>query len=310
MVCDSVRFARLTEHFRIKSLRNMIRHPGLSKFALGSGKPAQQFVAGVILFAALTSVLEAKVPRAAFGSTPNSSLSAEQKASAAENLIFGYPSHNGVILFRKGYVLSYNTETKVADWVEYHLTESYIASGVKRKDNFRADQDLPKGQRSELADYDGSGFDRGHLAPAEDMKRSAQIMSESFLLSNMSPQKPEFNRGIWKSLEVKVRKWTKEKKDIHVITGPLYLDGNHNTIGPDHVVVPSHFYKIIIAGSSTDPNIDAIAFVLPNCANESSLLPNFISDIDHIEKLTGLDFLSELKKPFQELIESKTSEMW
>ena len=98
-----------------------------------------------------------------------------------------------------GYSLSYNEKNEQASWVAYELTADQVRGTVKRKDSFRSDPLIKTGSAS-LSDYKGSGYDRGHLAPAADMKWSTTAMSESFFMSNMSPQLPGFNRGIWKKL--------------------------------------------------------------------------------------------------------------
>jgi len=105
-----------------------------------------------------------------------------------EHILYGYPGTEGILLYRKGYTLDHDNKKKVASWVSYHLVDSYLVQNVPRSDDFRPDPDLPKGQRSELKDYDKSGYDRGHLVPAEDMRRDRQTESETFLLSNMAPQ--------------------------------------------------------------------------------------------------------------------------
>lgn len=211
------------------------------------------------------------------------------------------------MLYREGYVACHDNNKKVADWVSYHLTESHLVKNIDRTDDFRPDPDLPCGQRSELADYADSGYDRGHLAPAGDMTRSRRVMSESFLLSNMAPQVGVgFNRGIWKKLEEDVREWAREKKNLYVITGPIY-ESDCGTIGHSRVAVPTYFYKIVV---SCGNEIDAIAFILPNEKNPDGRLPEFITTIDEIERLTGLDFLSGLEDCIEGRIEAKKAEMW
>lgn len=235
----------------------------------------------------------------------------QQTATTNEHIIFGYPSTDGTILYRQGYVLCHDNDKKVADWISYHLTDKYLVKNVSRTDDFRADPDLPEGGRSELEDYRGSGYDRGHLAPAGDMTRNREVMSESFLLSNMAPQiGPSFNRGIWKTLESKVRKWAEERKNIYIITGPIYSDEDYEIIGPNKVAVPAHFYKIVVSGTKAGEDLDAIAFILPNEKNPSSALPGFIASIDEVEGSTGLDFLNELDDTIEDELESLKAEMW
>ncbi len=130
-----------------------------------------------------------------------------------------FTSHtsNHQIIEHSAYILQYNEKYEHAEWVIYLLTQDRVADSFERTDNFRPDPKVITGSAS-LADYKGSGYDRGHLAPAADMKWSENVMSESFFMSNMSPQKPGFNRGIWKSLESIVRTWAIENNEIYIVT--------------------------------------------------------------------------------------------
>ncbi len=214
---------------------------------------------------------------------------------------YGLPSTGPTLLCRTGYALSHNSRRKVPDWVAYHVSRQKLSYGkVPRSNDFRADTDLPPGRRAELSDYRGSGYDRGHMAPAAVMKWSRQAMSESFLLSNIAPQVgPGFNRGIWRILEKRVRQWAWQRGDLYVITGPAYLGGRPKTLGKNSVAVPSHYYKIIF-----DPvRVEAIAFLLPNRRLPSSSLPQFLTSIDKIEQVTGLDFLNKLDDRVEVLVE-------
>jgi len=129
-----------------------------------------------------------------------------------------------VIVNHFAYTLSYNEKHEQAKWVAYELTAEETQKGVTRTNDFRSDNAVKTGSVTN-ADYQGSGYDRGHMAPAADMSWSVQSMEESFFYSNMSPQVPGFNRGIWKKLEERVRQWAVENKDIYVVTGPV-LTGN------------------------------------------------------------------------------------
>jgi endonuclease G, mitochondrial len=227
----------------------------------------------------------------------------------SEHIIYGLPGTRETILYRKGYVLAHDNKKKVASWVSYHLTDAYLVQAVPRSNDFRPDLDLPKGQRSELVDYRRSGYDRGHLCPAEDMRRERQTESETFLLSNMAPQVGVgFNRGLWMRLESKVRQWAKKRHNIYVITGPIYAEKDYRTIGPDKVAVPTRFYKIIVARAGS--SIDAIAFIMPNKNLGATPIKNYISTIDEVEKETGLDFLRELTAEVQAKLEARKAEMW
>ena len=101
------------------------------------------------------------------------------------------------IVAHAGYCLGYSETHEQAAWVCYELNKWEVqTSSFKRTDNFRPDPDITT-ESSQLVDFKGSGFDRGHLVPAGDMGWSYESMSQSFLLSNISPQQPGFNRGIW-----------------------------------------------------------------------------------------------------------------
>ncbi len=195
-----------------------------------------------------------------------------------------------------GFDLAYNEEHEQASWVAYVLTRMEVDSGnIPRTDNFRSDKLIPEGSAS-LADYRGSGFDRGHLAPAGDMKWDRMAMSESFLMSNMSPQNPSFNRGIWKTLEEKVRDWAVEKDSLYVISGPA-LNTVESSIGNNHVGVPGFYFKVLADLSPPDQNF--VAFLLPNKRSSADILDYMIT-VDSLESFTGLDFFATA--PDQDII--------
>lgn len=211
----------------------------------------------------------------------------------------GYPRAYtcDTILTYSGFHLAYNEEFEQAAWVAYVLTREEIESGsIERSDNFRADTSIVSGSAT-LADYRGSGFDRGHLAPAGDMKWSQLAMSQSFLMSNMSPQRPAFNRGIWKELETAVRNWALEKDSLYVITGPLFSQTD-SLIGENGVGVPGYYFKVLV--DLSPPDHDMIAFLLPNSRSSEDLI-HFAMPVDSLEKLSAYDFFAAA--PDQEIIE-------
>jgi len=218
---------------------------------------------------------------------------------AWENLTMGHPlaSTTDTILSYSGFDLGYNEPYEQAAWVAYVLTRDEIESGsIGRTDNFRPDTNLSTGSAS-LADYRGSGYDRGHLAPAGDMKWDPQAMSESFLMSNMSPQAPAFNRGIWRKLETNVRTWALEKDSIFVITGPV-LHPIDSFIGENQVGIPRQYFKVLVDLSPPDHSM--IAYLLPNRASSDSL-KHFAVSVDSLEHATGYDFFAAA--PDQEMID-------
>ena len=215
------------------------------------------------------------------------------------DLALGYPmAHTGdTILTYTGFHLAYNEQFEQAAWVAYVLTRDEIESGtIERTDNFRSDTSIVTGSAT-LADYRGSGFDRGHLAPAGDMKWDQLAMSQSFLMSNMSPQLPAFNRGIWRKLETEVRNWALEKDSLYVITGPLFSPAD-SLIGRNGVGVPGYYFKVLV--DLSPPDHDMIAFLLPNSGSSEDLI-HFAITVDSLEQLTSYDFFSVA--PDQEMIE-------
>ncbi len=190
-----------------------------------------------------------------------------------------------VIINHTGYSLLYNEKHEQASWVAYELTEKETNKLFERSDKFLVDPKVSTGSATS-ADYKESGYDRGHLAPAADMSWSELTMVESFYYSNMSPQLPGFNRGIWKSLEELVRSWAIENNSIYVVTGPV-LSSGLKTIGVNGVSVPNYYYKVILDYSESSTK--AIGFILPNQSSDRQL-QEFAVSVDSVEKVTGIDF--------------------
>ncbi|MDD4970240.1 MAG: DNA/RNA non-specific endonuclease [Paludibacter sp.] len=205
---------------------------------------------------------------------------------------------NDVIIKHLGYTLSYNEKHEQANWVAYELTAEETQKGVTRTNDFRSDNAVKTGS-AKNDDYQGSGYDRGHMAPATDMRWSVQAMEESFFYSNMSPQVPGFNRGIWKKLEERVRQWAVENTDIYVVTGPILTD-HLPVIGPDKVSVPRYYFKVIL--DYTLPELKGIAFIMPN-ASSTMPLQSFAVPIDSVEHVTGINFFPALPDKQEQALE-------
>jgi endonuclease G len=203
------------------------------------------------------------------------------------------------IIHHLGYSYLYNEKHEQAYWVAYELTAAETEKAVERSNDFFPDKAVKTGT-ADNPDYSGSGYDRGHLAPAADMSWSEQAMNESFLFGNISPQLPAFNRGIWKKLEELVRTWAVQNNAIYVVTGPI-LEDSLKTIGPNKVSVPKYYYKVILDYEGDDKK--AIGFVLPNLSSIEPL-KSYAMTVDSVEKLTGINFFSALPKKDQKTIES------
>ncbi|MBR1537102.1 MAG: DNA/RNA non-specific endonuclease [Treponema sp.] len=215
----------------------------------------------------------------------------------------------------ENYSICYRESYEQAEWSAYCLTEEQLVKNASRSNDFRSDPEILTASAS-LADYKGSGFDRGHLTPAADMSFSEEAMSETFFMSNMSPQAGSFNRGIWKDLESDVRLWAKKFGRVYVVSGPILEKpgAEYASIGENNVTVPEFYYKVILAPLYEDENDKktpedasgavAIGFVFPNEKCTKNLFDYAVS-IDEIEKRTKLDFFSLLDDEYENEIESK-----
>lgn len=211
-------------------------------------------------------------------------------------------------LCRRGYVLAHDPTHRVPAWVlEVLDAERFVDRADRARSHFQPDPDLPAERRAELGDYRGSGFDRGHMAPAADMKWDQGAMDESFYLSNMAPQVGRgFNRGVWRELETYARDLVPGRDVIVVITGPIYEQEPAPTKPGGDVDVPSHFFKIVYQPARKR----AIAFKLPNAKLPGGSLASYIVSIRSLEDETGLDFFTALKRRDQNRIERLPAYPW
>lgn len=224
---------------------------------------------------------------------------------------FAYPAPRPVdeIIRHKTYTLSYNNDAKQAWWVAYIVNVEDISGSANRKEErFVIDKKVKRGS-AEPEDYKSSGYDRGHLLPAGDRKATPQAMTETFLMSNVSPQRPSLNRGVWKDIEEQVRKWVKKEGRLFITTGPVLKPLPKNYIGVNNrVLVPEYFYKVVLDADA--PEYKMIGFLVPNeGANEP--METYILSVDEIEEFTGLDFYPELPDEIENELESKVQkEKW
>ncbi len=191
------------------------------------------------------------------------------------------------VIRHEGYTVSYNSDYRIANWVAYELTaEESVSRKASRSNKFVPDP-MVKGATATNEDYTRTGYDRGHLAPAGDMKWSAKAMRESFYLSNICPQKPGLNRGVWKELEELCRVWAKDYGPLLIATGPVITD-DMKRMGKNRVGVPASFYKVVcrVAGDE----YKAIAFIFENRDYKAVELSRMAIPVDSVEKVTGIDF--------------------
>jgi endonuclease G len=194
------------------------------------------------------------------------------------------------IVKHKYYTLSYNEKYEQAEWVTYELKKEYLKNGDYKRPYFIEDPKVTTGS-ADWRNYKKSGYDKGHLCPAGDMEFDKNAYNDTFYTSNISPQKHDFNSGIWNRLEQKTRYWAGKYNDIYVVTGGI-LNDSDKKIGTENVAVPKYFYKIILTKSGKEHK--AIAFLVPNEDSDKSLY-DFVVPIETLEKMTGIDFFPNLK---------------
>ncbi len=213
---------------------------------------------------------------------------------------------------RTGYLVGYDEQRKNPAWVAYHLTAIEKKPTSKRPSKFNTDRDTEA--KISHKDYTHSGYDRGHMAPnyAISTRYGRKAQLETFLMSNIVPQKPNLNRGVWRELEMKVA----DTKDglanrfdsVYIITGPIY-DNQIETISKKNIEIPDSFYKIIVDLENNTPR--ALAFIMPQNVNRKDEPEKFLTSIDEIEKQTGLDFFADLEDSYESKFEHQIAkQIW
>lgn len=230
----------------------------------------------------------------------NYSQASSQKIS--EDFDYLPTSTTRAIVTHKYYTLSYHEKYEQAEWVAYILKKEQISNNKIKRPYFNQDKMVKTGS-ADWRNYKKSGYTRGHLLPAGDRKFNKEAYEDTFLTSNISPQKGDFNGGVWNRLEQKTRYWAEKYEVLYVVTGGVLTD-DLKTIGEEKVAVPKYFYKILL--DYTDPEVKAIAFLVPH--QESDLpLYKFVTSIDEIEKLTHIDFFPALPDELENTLESSSS---
>jgi len=202
---------------------------------------------------------------------------------------YGAPAHQNrpgdQELCKTNYAVIHSCQFKNPIAVMEHITTAAISGPAKRKDDFREDPAVTPQCRSRLPDYAGQPYDRGHMSAAAGNTQNDQVMSESFFLSNMVPQVPNNNRGIWRILEMQIRDQVAQTgQSLHVISGAIFAQG-YTTIG-NGVAVPTHLYKVIINRQTGN----ATAYLMPNAPLPVADLPRYRTTVQAVEQATGLRF--------------------
>lgn len=246
-------------------------------------------------------------------------------ATRDDNLAMGNPSNadlndeNNYLMIKNQYVLSYNRSKCTANWVSWHLSTAWKGN-TQRTDNFRPDPSLPSSwYRVITSDYTNSGFDRGHLCPSDDRDGSFEDNDETFLMTNIAPQAPSNNRGLWADLEAYSRKIAEAGNELYIIAGVYGKGGSGSnggiskTLENGKVIVPESFWKVIVIlpiGINDISRIDAttrvIAVNIPNKESvEGTKWGEYRLNVDDLETLTGYDFLSNVPSAIQKTLESR-----
>ena len=209
----------------------------------------------------------------------------------------------GQVIQRTGYTLAYDKKTKTPQWVAWELTKEETKGNHERTDKFLPDPNV-EGAKVVTTDYTGSGYDRGHMAPAGDMKWNKKAMEESFYMSNICPQIHHLNTGDWNELEANTRKWARRYGSVYVTCGPIY-NGSRRTqyIGKNRVKVPDAFFKVILIQSPK--KTCALGFFFENEAGQRPLNEYLVS-IDYLEQTTGIDFFPSLPDELENTLEAET----
>ncbi len=211
--------------------------------------------------------------------------------------------------------LVYDEDHEQAKWVAHIISADVIEGNVSRTNDFRVDPKIKTGSAEEADyflkylqadssyEYDGFGYDRGHLAPSADFRWSQQALSESYYYSNMSPQRPALNRGRWAELEGLLRAYMHRspQTQLYVVTGPVLKEGlpiierSKNKLS-----IPEQYFKVVLDKQQQR----AIAFLFPNQKCEYPV-ESYAVSVDEVEALTGIDFFYQLADDLEEALEQQ-----
>lgn len=259
---------------------------------------------------------EAQAVRTDIYSVPTSSKRQEQKQSSSQEKVepddaeFTHTCLKGERYEHTYYTFSYSEEDEQSEWVAYKSTREHLNGNIPRG-KFQSDG-IVKTKSANFYEYRNSGYTKGHLVPAADMKFDQTAMDECFLMSNISPQTREFNEQIWNSLEKMTRRWTKKFKCVYIITGPILTDkrlkkmeyiNNRDKEVKSKITIPERFYKIIY-DYTYEGKEKMIGFIIPQEWDKDKSVMDYAVTVDEVEKATGIDFFTNLPKEEQKRLES------
>lgn len=228
----------------------------------------------------------------------------EQKPLTLKDL--GYPSvQDGILLQRKAYVVSYNPNTLIPNWVAWELTANHTDGPWPRDNHYYDDISVPEPFPTN-EDYYGVGtigLSRGHMCPAGDCKWDSIAMAETNLMTNICPQESGLNSGLWNQTEQACRRWAQKYNRIYIVCGPILYRQQHLTIGDHHVVVPEAFFKVILR---LGDNPACIGYVMKNGTRGKK--KNYVNSLSQVERITGYRFFPNLSDSIRAKIKDVADE--
>lgn len=245
-----------------------------------------------------------RVPLLTTPSKPSQPAKPSQSVAVTSLLYVALPrGMSNEVLTSEAMTVYFNPKLHIPNCVIYELTETEVtisdSPGAEKRKNYNYDKDPWTRNSPEHWDYRGSGYDRGHMAPAMDMKWSPAAMRQCFYMTNMCPQDHDLNGGAWRLLEEKIHRWGKRDKRLIVATGPIMGKSVKTTGKSCAVAIPDAFYKVVYAPEQGR----AIGFIYPNEPVSGSFKKRAVT-IDEVERLTGLDFFPALPDNVENALES------
>lgn len=256
-----------------------------------------QWLLYAIVFVGVTlawwqSCMSKNAAKADIGDIDNNVLLDVAMPTAQTETIIKYP----------GFTVNFNADKHIPNYVAWELTRDRLDGPYKRSNNFRTDESVNGCATTD--DYRHSGYDRGHMAPAADMKWSRQAMDACFYLTNICPQSQHLNTGPWRKLEEATRRWAARDSALIVICGPILTDRITETIGATKVAVPKRFFKVILAPYANPPR--GIAFIMSNLVQPGGM-QTAATSIDEVESITGMDFFAALPDDIEARVEAQNN---
>lgn len=248
-----------------------------------------------------SAVLTESVERPA---APSAQDAAEASAGRNPRLLEMPQTHRGeVVISHTGYTLSFNRETNCPNWVAWELTRDEAKARGRRNPDFYPDPKVESRSQVTTHDYSGSGYTRGHMCPAGDMKWSPSAQHDCFYMTNMCPQKRELNADSWEWLESACRRWAQREGSVYIVCGPVFAEGRKvRTIGREHKVrVPDGFFKVVL--SMRRGQEKAIGFYYANNDREQTMESAALT-VDEVERMTGYDFFHLVEDRLERRVES------